>query len=333
MSDRGIYAEIDRIIRAGKRRLDAADRDLINQLLAAYQDARHTVMAELTLLEQQILWSIEAQEDHLTAAWMRRQAWYQQLDQTIQREADRLEDKVRNLTTLAREAGIAQGVVTGSATVSAVPWGTFNSRAVEHWISAIQPGSPLDRVLSRYGLDVETSLRNEITQGLIRGRGSRNTVSAILADVGEVIEPFKASRIVRTEMMRAYRGVFEEQMGAFPRHMIAGYQWMSALDMRTCPICLGLHGQVFEDYPDFAHVNCRCVVVPVFGERYAPPREIVTGDQWFSQQSPEYQRAVLGPGRSDVYSEGTPLAGMIRFDKDPVWGGTPRLITLKELRR
>lgn len=333
MTDRDVYSLIDAIVRDGKRRINAADREIIAQLLGAYQESRHTIAAELILLESQIAQSIASSRGELTEAWLRRQDWYQQLDRAIQAEAARLEATTRALTIDGRSTGIAEGGFTGRATIQAAPGPSFAPGATGRLISAIQPGSPLDRVLGRYGEHVEASLREGITQGIIQGEGSSNITRRIVADVGEFIPEYDASRIVRTETMRAYRGAYRDQMDTLPAGMIAGYRWISARDTRTCPICLGLHNHIFVEYPDYQHVMCRCTVSIYFSERYAPPQTFQTGDEWLATQSEEVQLSVLGPSRYELWrNEGMPMRDMVRFEMDPVWGGSTRLIPVRELQ-
>ena len=333
MSDRGIYSVIDRIIREGKQRISDRDRAIVGQVLGAYEESRGAIAAELFALEDQILWSIENNRGELTEAWLRRQDWYQRLDATIEREAVRLEASTRRMTANGMAAGVAEGGITGSATIRTLPWISGDLGPASHLIAAIQPGTPLDRVLTQYGANVEAKLKGEITHGLIRGDGSNNIVRKIIADVGDFIPVSDASRIVRTETMRAYRGAYKEQMDTLTPGMISGYRWMSALDMRTCPICAGLHGHVFEEYPNYFHVSCRCVISPVFSPRYAPPRESVTGDEWLANQPEDVQRSMLGPTRYELWKDGgVPMRSMIRFERDPVWGGSARLIPVKDLR-
>lgn len=328
-----VYSAIEAIVREGKRRINAADREIMGQLLRSYQEARNAIAAEMMLLEDQIRWSIDNADEPITEAWIRRQAWYERLDRAIETESDRLEATTRRLTIDGRAAGIAEGTTTGFATIRAVPSIGTNPRAVERWISAIQPGSPLDTVLSRYGTNVDTTLRNGITQGIINRQGSSTIVRSIVADVGEFIPESDAGRIVRTETMRAYRGVYRDQMDSLPGGMIAGYRWSADLGLRTCPACLGLHGHIFEEYPNYFHVMCRCTVSPVFSPRYAPPQDFQTGDAWLRQQDETVQRSILGPVRYELWSnEGVPMRGMVRFEQDPVWGGSTRLIPVRELR-
>lgn len=333
MTDRDVYSLIERIIRESKSRINQGDRKIILQLLDAYHDSRNVIAAELMLLEDQIVLAVEAHRGDLTVAWMRRQDWYQRLDRTIQSESSRLEAKIRGLTIDGMALGISEGGVSGTSTANAISWAGLNPRPVEHWVAAIQPGSPLDKVLTRYGSNVESSLRNHITQGLIEGKGSTNIVREVLLDVGEVISPSDASRIVRTETMRAYRGVYRDQMDMLPKDSIAGYRWLAAIgDTRTCLQCLAMHNQVFPTYPEFQHVNCRCAVVPVFSPRYAPPQDFETGDEAFARRSADYQLQVLGPARYELYQQGMPLIDMVAIEHDSVWGGTTRLIPVKDLR-
>lgn len=333
MTDRDVYSLIDAIVRDGKRRINAADREIIAQLLGAYQEARHTIAAELILLESQIAQSIASNRGELTEAWLRRQDWYQQLDRAIQAEATRLEATTRGLTIEGRAAGIAEGGFTGRATIQAAPGASFTPGATEWLIAAIQPGSPLDRVLGRYGEHVEASLREGITQGIIQGEGSSNITRRIVADVGEFIPEYDASRIVRTETMRAYRGAYRDQVETLPAGMVAGWRWISALDTRTCAICLGLHNHIFVEYPDYMHIQCRCTTAPVFSPRYAPPQDFQTGDEWLRTQPEDVQLQVLGPSRYELWrNEGIPMRDMVQFEIDPVWGGSTRLIPVRELQ-
>jgi hypothetical protein len=49
------------------------------------------------------------------------------------------------------------------------------------------------------------------------------------------------------------------------------YMWVTTIDERTCPICIGLHGQTWDisevdlipNIPDDTHYNCRCRVMLV----------------------------------------------------------------------
>lgn len=332
MSQRDVYSLIDAVIEDGRRRIAARDEQMMTDILAEYGRAKMRVREELMRLEDQIAWSVANRQEPLTEAWMRRQVWYDALDGAIQREAERMEQFMRGEVAIGRGAGAMEAAATWAGTMQAAPFlPTGNWSAVERWVSAIQPGSPVDRVLRAYGTNIENTFKIEITQGLIQGSGSSNITRTIMAATDHALPEHEAARIVRTETMRSYRGVYRDQVESIPNEMIGGYRWISALDLRTCPICLGSHGHVYENYPSHFHVMCRCDVVPVFSERYAPPREYQTGDQWLAQQPEEVQRSVLGPSRYEVWRDGTSMHNMIQVRQDPVWGETPRLIPVRDL--
>lgn len=332
MTDRDLDSLIEQIVRDGKDRLADGDRDLVSQLLREYSAGRERIGRELLALEEQILWSIENSPD-ITESWVRRQTWYEALDASIQSEIDRLEASTRNLTVQARTTGTTEAIVTSQSTFRAIPGlPRVNAGAVTNWTAAIQPGSPLDKVLDRFGDNAGGALRKEITAGLIDGRGSSNVVRTVIGNLNESMPPYDASRIVRNEMMRSYRGVYQEQMERLPDGAVAGYRWLAALDARTCPVCLGLHGHIFPEYPSFQHVMCRCVATLVLSPRYAPPRTYQTGDQWLALQSQADQMRVLGPARYELWTSGTTMRDMVEFTHDPVWGGSTRLVPVGRLQ-
>ena len=106
---------------------------------------------------------------------------------------------------------------------------------------------------------------------------------------------------------------------------------MSALDIRTCPACLALHGRFYELHqPLVDHPNGRCFLVPVIKD--LPPPETGTGEEWFNSLSEDEQRAILGPAKFDAYQKAQIDFGKLAIlAKDPTWGGTLSVATLKQL--
>ena len=86
---------------------------------------------------------------------------------------------------------------------------------------------------------------------------------------------WKAERIVRTEMIHAlnagHKASLEQAATVLPGLQ---QQWDAFLDARTCPICIGLEGQVQEVgapfhwgggaflQPPDPHPSCRCTLIP-----------------------------------------------------------------------
>ena len=81
-------------------------------------------------------------------------------------------------------------------------------------------------------------------------------------------EMWKARRIARTEMVRAYTGGTIRRYG---QHDVPRVMWIAALGERCCDTCEMLHGNIFpianlpEEPP--LHPNCRCSLAPVWSGR------------------------------------------------------------------
>lgn len=252
-----LNSTIDQIIEEGKHRLNDADRAMMQQIMASYDQSRAVLQAEIARLEEQILWSIEHADGEITEAWLRRQDWFTQLEHSIEVESQRIENQLRGESVRARNAGGADGLTSATQTIRAVPGApVVNARAVERWVSAIQAGSPLDKVLTQFGTGIEKSLVSEVTSGLVEGRGSSDVIRRVMMTASDALEEYKAARIVRTEMMRSYRGVYYDQVNSLPKGMVEGWRWIASLGTRTCMACIGLHGHVFPEYPNVFHVNC-----------------------------------------------------------------------------
>jgi len=77
-------------------------------------------------------------------------------------------------------------------------------------------------------------------------------------------------------------------MAALNRYEKAGikkWRWLTALDERTCPVCMEKHGKVFSDPaqlpPHASHPNCRCTIVPYIetSRETARSESQITGDK------------------------------------------------------
>jgi SPP1 gp7 family putative phage head morphogenesis protein len=106
---------------------------------------------------------------------------------------------------------------------------------------------------------------------------------------------YRAQRIARTEMLRAYRmGTLEiyRQSGAVKK-----WRWVAALSPRTCGVCLSMHGRVIDlDITIHDHPNGRCVVVPVTDESVigTPQDTLPDAWLWFWNQPFEVRDKMLG---------------------------------------
>jgi len=314
-------------IEQGRRAILAHERAMTVSLLEAYQMSWGRIERELITIERQIA-AMAADGGAVHPEWLGRQRWWLQVQEGIEREMAVFSDTA--LMTLAQgQAGavtLATNVASGVASTVGFP-GVVHSGAMEHWVSALQPGSPLRPVLNRYGSEVSGTIRKRITEGLGSGRGSRNIVRDLVRELGKEVPEYKLKLITRTETHRAYRGAFQDQMTPLEqRNVVTGYVWLAALDPRTCIACLGMHGQRIDEYPTDQHPCCRCVVRPLVNQallKHASTYRGRTGEEWLREQPEKIQEQVLQtPGRYRMWKEGMPLSEMITHRHDTVWGDT-----------
>ena len=113
------------------------------------------------------------------------------------------------------------------------------------------------------GEETAKLLANELALGF----GAGESISAIAGRVENVFKfnnDVRATRIARTEVITASNWGAEE--GYRETGLVETIEWFAALDERLCPICDDLHGEEFSlnaGYRPPAHVNCRCIILPV----------------------------------------------------------------------
>jgi hypothetical protein len=97
--------------------------------------------------------------------------------------------------------------------------------------------------------------------------------------------------------------------------------------------CLMLDGEKFDSMDDELddHPNGKCVIVPCV-EGVADPKW-QSGQAYFSSLSAEEQKARMGPGLYQAWKDGEfQLSDLAQKQHSDVWGDSPRVPSLKELR-
>ncbi|WP_248582589.1 phage minor head protein [Nocardioides sp. InS609-2] len=123
----------------------------------------------------------------------------------------------------------------------------------------------------------------------------------------------RAMVVSRTEIIDAHRTA--AAVGQAPHaDVLAGWTWVASLTPRTCPACLGKHGEVFpltEPGP-LGHQQCRCSRVPTtkswadlgFDGITEPPSLIPDADAFFARLSPAEKYDLLGQDRYRAWAGG-----------------------------
>ena len=104
-----------------------------------------------------------------------------------------------------------------------------------------------------------------VTGGIITGDSTENIAKKVNAELPSLLR--RQSRALARTAIQDYNRQVKESVWDANRDALQGlkYEWVAALDSRTCPVCAPLDGSVKDDKKDFpktpVHVNCRCLVV------------------------------------------------------------------------
>ena len=139
-----------------------------------------------------------------------------------------------------------------------------NGRRVLGFFIPEVPGKPSD-----YTKSMRRRIDKVVSGAIIRGETTKQIVDALPGQLkrqlGDDIMAFARTAI------QDYNRQVKEEVWSGNREVLADlglqYEWVSALDSRTCPTCAPLDGDVRRFKGDFpktpVHVNCRCQVVVV----------------------------------------------------------------------
>ena len=140
---------------------------------------------------------------------------------------------------------------------------------------------------SPFTTSIRRSIDRIVTGGIIRGEETKVIAAKMIPQLNKQMAS-QAMALARTAIQDYNRQVKEAVWNAnedsFARLGLK-YEWVAALDSRTCPTCAPLDGDVRDKKTDFpstpVHVNCRCQVVLVDPE---DPGKIRYGQQAYDQQ-------------------------------------------------
>lgn len=295
---------------------DAQVRDLV----AAWADAWDEVAPDLTaaLVEQLVAGSRVTQAQLLRS--LRLRAALQVIRERLADLADQAGVRIiADLQDVIDTAGGAQASVIDSQLPP-----NSNLAALDSWsrVDADQIAAIVQRsteqitALTRpIAPEVYAVLRRELIRGVAAGANPRATAARIVARAEGRFNGglTRALVIARTETLDAHRAA--AQLGqAQHADVLAGWQWLAALDTRTCPSCWSQHGSMhaLTDPGPLDHQQGRCSRLPVtkpwadlgFDDLVEPPSLVPDAAARFGQLDAADQRAVLGPVRHAAWERG-----------------------------
>ena len=170
----------------------------------------------------------------------------------------------------------------------------IDASAVEDAVSYPWSGAMFSDRLWQSKQALVFNTREIITQGLIQGKSVGIMASAISSRMGQSYK--NAERLIRTETAHIHA---EADRRAYKEAGVAEYEYMAAVNERTCDTCGALDGRRFKvddaepgvNYPPI-HPNCRCTTVEYDPEEALdwlnsgePMPKRTTYQEWYSRQT------------------------------------------------
>ena len=272
----------------------------------------------------------------ISEAWLRRQERFQALMLQVNAELGQLAGtSAAEIETNQRAEG--QRGLRDSATLmnqSATDAGlstTFNQinpAAVENLVGALADGSPLKKVLRKYGRENAAAIEKALIEGVTLGENPRKVARRMREAFGGNLTD--ALREARTVQVRAYREASRQNYQA-NSDRIAGWIWVSSKSLRTCLACLSKDGQFYPlEKPLPGHVNCRCSSYPLL--KGQEPIKRTLGKDWFAAQPDDVQREMMGIKAHELFKAGKISLEDFEGSKTSAdWGEVTYQRSLKEI--
>ena len=353
-------ATIYEVAKAQRELLLARDAALLGQVTRAYGVAYAAILRELKALIDAMAVA-EKLGEPINREWLSRK---NRLETLQAQAAGSISEFSRgaDLSILNGQASAVQLAVEHSASlletgVSAARSGsvavglTLNrvpDSALQHLVGFLSDGSPLATVIGKLPPQAAMAVEDGLIEGIALGRSPRETARLManaMATGGmlppggpsEVMERMrsihaKALTIARTETLRSYRTAAHENYNAND-DITEGWMWISAHQLRTCPVCWAMHGTIHPLSEMMAtHPNCRCTQVPVLKEEFGgPPEDVRSGEAEFAKLTEAEQRFVLGPAKFEAFKSGSiSLKSLVRETHSERWGPGRSEASLKE---
>jgi hypothetical protein len=287
---------------------------------------------------------IEAGEDKA-----RLRSRVRQMQAQIEAEIRRYAAYADQQVTRAIQEAIAQANKDSGALVRAgygeagdmVIKGAFNqlaTEAVENALGMLGADSPLrHRMEERLGEPVAKGVADKLLEGIALGWNPNKIQAALRKAFGAGLE--WSIRATRTAEIWAYREATRASYVA-NSHLVQGWVWSAAHDLRTCISCIALDGTVHpvtEVLND--HHQGRCTARP----KLVDPRELglpgpvhvepEPARDWFGKLSPAAQREMMGGEMWELWHSGKVGWNDLSAEyRDEVYGPMRRAPSVRDLR-
>lgn len=340
---------LDRAIAAQRAELQRIETNGHSEIAATYGRVQRRLEQNLALLTREIEHAREAGIE-VAPGWLFAQQRYQDLIAQLETETHSFLTRTIESIVATQHAGVTVAPkYAARLTVAALGpaprryqdmiharFGALPARTLEHLVGYAGDGYPLGRLLSEIAPANTQRVKDALAFGVAAGRHPRVIAADVMLQSG--VMRTQALAISRTETLRAYREASDDSYRQ--AKVVQSWIWHATLDERTCPSCIAQHGSEHPlGEPMETHPNCRCAKVPRtpswedLGFRGFPDRRpvVTPGVELFERLSERQQRAILGPTRYRLYTDGrVSLADLVTHTHSPRWGAGSRAATVTE---
>lgn len=336
--------EAERKAAAQRKARGIAERATRKDLVSAYEDAWKRIRTRLDAIAAEMA---DAKKSGRTIrpSWLIEEHRLEKLANDIEASFGSFIDfSERRITEEQMRAALqgrddAADIIRASLPTSGGFTPAFPTVPFEEMVGRLSSGATLGEhlasIVPRTAID---GVRAALIQGIALGQNPRKVARA-MRDAGG-LPLARALTIARTEVLGVYRESTRRTYAA-NSDVLTGWQWHSALDKRTCPVCWSMHGTMHKpDESLDSHPSCRCAMLPVtkpwsqLGFAGVPETRVTLekGADIFARQSDALKRAVLGPGKFKAYQEGKlSLSDLVVRTRSKVWGKGRRERSLRDV--
>ena len=311
------------------------EQQALGRLIREYGDIWKAQKAELDRLQADHAARI-ARGEVPSPAWVYQEQRARALLAQVEAEVTRWSGDVEEATRELQRIGAMQGeqYVVDTLRASGIAPGIEGSfmrlspDTLHDMVGFLGDGSPLARLFDQVGPGVRSGWTKALMTGLAAGLGPREVARMARRATGMGLD--RATRIARTEMLRASREAVHQTMLANP-DIYDGWIWSCSLSLRTCASCLAMNGTwhpLSERLED--HVNGRCVAVASLKPWSSlgvnvpdmPDPGVPDAEQWLRGLPAADQERILGKQGAELWRQGE--IGLSDFPErkvSPDWGG------------
>jgi SPP1 gp7 family putative phage head morphogenesis protein len=199
--------------------------------------------------------------------------------------------------------------------------------AVTNLVGLSGSGSPLRSLLAASWPLAADGLTQELVTGVALGYNPRKIARNMAQGMARSRDRMEV--IARTEALRTYKEANRQSYIA--SGVVRSYKRLATHDSRVCAACLldeGTEYALGEEMPE--HPQGRCTLVPVVDG--VPQPKWVQGAEWFVEQPPATQTAILGKGRYEAWQRGAfDLGELVTVRPNATWGPSLQVTPLATL--